>query len=547
MSDPAVIVESWRRSSDYGVVPSRSLGDRVPREVDLDGPLMYAAAPVLREFAESLRGSGYSFVLGDKDARVLERFGDTAAANRMLDERNIEAGHGFAERDVGTNALGTALELRSPVLIQGGQHYHEELRVFTCLGQPIVHPLTHRLAGVLDLTGIGDVAHPFISAMMRRVVHDIEDRLLERARCGDRQLLTAFHGADARRGIVVVAIGDDVLFANRCALDLLQAHDFAVLRSLIPPPGPQKCHRVVELVLSTGRFVRVEVDRVVGGCLFTLAEDELRAALRTTNYSDEPRVAVSATSRRPSKPVSVIVSGAPGSGRSTQARELAGERTFVCIPAAGALIGAGNEWCRSLNSALSEGDPRSRTVCLDDLDVVPDSLIALVTHALKRDDRPDLVLVVGQVDDLGPRAQAAASMCTRRVVIQPLAERRDELPAIAGRMLQEIRPGTQVRLAPSALEALLAHSWPGNLNELRAVLSQVAGRWSSGDIVAGDLPEAYRSTTRARRLGGLERAERDAITRALETAGGNKVQAAKLLGISRTTLYARMRQLRIVA
>lgn len=66
-------------------------------------------------------------------------------------------------------------------------------------------------------------------------------------------------------------------------------------------------------------------------------------------------------------------------------------------------------------------------------------------------------------------------------------------------------------------------------------------------VDVADLPAPYRTSSRAAHLSGREQAERGAIIDALDAAGGNKVHAARELGISRTTLYARMRALGIGA
>jgi transcriptional regulator of acetoin/glycerol metabolism len=104
-----------------------------------------------------------------------------------------------------------------------------------------------------------------------------------------------------------------------------------------------------------------------------------------------------------------------------------------------------------------------------------------------------------------------------------------------------------VHLTPGAVQALSAHDWPGNLRELRAVLAHAAARRTMGGIGLSDLPEQYRATAPVAPMAALDRAERDVIVMALRSADGNKVQAARELGVSRTTLYARMRQLRITA
>ncbi|WP_223838513.1 helix-turn-helix domain-containing protein [Saccharopolyspora pogona] len=73
------------------------------------------------------------------------------------------------------------------------------------------------------------------------------------------------------------------------------------------------------------------------------------------------------------------------------------------------------------------------------------------------------------------------------------------------------------------------------------MLRGIAERRTAGDITLADLPAGYRDAGRTARLTGRERAERDAIVEALRATGGNKVHAAQRLGISRTTVYSRMR------
>lgn len=100
--------------------------------------------------------------------------------------------------------------------------------------------------------------------------------------------------------------------------------------------------------------------------------------------------------------------------------------------------------------------------------------------------------------------------------------------------------GDDVRLDPGALRALSAHDWPGNLRELRATL-RAARTLAPGTVVrAQDLPALVPAFS-ARHYGTLHRIEMETIVDAVRAAGGNKHQAAQQLGISRSTLYRRLR------
>jgi transcriptional regulator with PAS, ATPase and Fis domain len=125
--------------------------------------------------------------------------------------------------------------------------------------------------------------------------------------------------------------------------------------------------------------------------------------------------------------------------------------------------------------------------------------------------------------------------------IPPLRERRDDILPLAAGFLREFA-GAAAELTPAAMEALCRHDWPGNVRELRNVFERALivcdGRFIDTEHLclrtSEDVPPL--STT------DLETLERQAIKRAMRDVGGNKVRAAKQLGISRTQLYGRLRR-----
>jgi len=92
------------------------------------------------------------------------------------------------------------------------------------------------------------------------------------------------------------------------------------------------------------------------------------------------------------------------------------------------------------------------------------------------------------------------------------------------------------------MAALVGYRWPGNLRQLGAVVTAAAEAAGGVTIELEHLPDEFRGAARRRHpLGQLQELERDAIAQALRESHGNKIQTAQALGLSRSTLYRRLR------
>lgn len=130
-----------------------------------------------------------------------------------------------------------------------------------------------------------------------------------------------------------------------------------------------------------------------------------------------------------------------------------------------------------------------------------------------------------------------------KVVLPPLRERREDITALVAHFLRDLndRFGRRVReVSPDAMAMLLAYDFPGNVRELEHLLERAFALGARDVIDSSDLPD-LRSRRTAGEESPLERAERETILKTLSRTGGDKDAAARELGISRRTLYRRLR------
>jgi DNA-binding NtrC family response regulator len=135
------------------------------------------------------------------------------------------------------------------------------------------------------------------------------------------------------------------------------------------------------------------------------------------------------------------------------------------------------------------------------------------------------------------------------VRVPPLRERREDvLPLARGFLRQERRPAAG--FAPETEAALLAYGWPGNVRELGNAVKHGCALARGGLMLPAHLPEELErageapATPRAAGRGrprSLAEAERDHVLDALERCGGSQAEAARQLGIGRTTLWRKLR------
>jgi two-component system response regulator HydG len=137
-----------------------------------------------------------------------------------------------------------------------------------------------------------------------------------------------------------------------------------------------------------------------------------------------------------------------------------------------------------------------------------------------------------------------------QITLPPLRERRGDLPLLIDHYFRHFcsENAREIQgITPEAMEALLRHSWPGNIRELRNVLERMVVLTRGEKIGLRDVPGELRDGGSVRKSSGalsgavsMQEAEKRMIQQALQDHDGNRTLAAKQLGISRRTLHRKL-------
>ena len=224
------------------------------------------------------------------------------------------------------------------------------------------------------------------------------------------------------------------------------------------------------------------------------------------------------------------------------------------------------------------------TLLLDEIGDMPLELQAKLLRVLEEKEyeklgsntlqQANIRIVAASSRDLGEmvankqfRADLYYRLNTVPILLPPLRQRLEDLPALCERLLDEIaisHQQTPKDIDPQALELLALHDWPGNIRELKNLLERACIASPSNRISVTNIsqlleldidPETYISALQpqpslnAPSLGSLQavlqQAERQAIIEALLACNDNKAATARYLSISRASLYNKLQQLEI--
>lgn len=564
-----VVLESWKRSRHFGA--SKSFG-QLPFESPIvsDSVLLRAARPILSSLAEELGLSNASLLVADRHARILETWISNSDLKRRLDRIGSAPGHSGAEEIVGTNGIGTPAADRAASMIVGAEHINDVLTDFACVGAPINNPITGRSQGVVTLTALVADASPILPSLINQAAREVGRQLVNLSSMRERVLFDSFLTA-TRNGRAVAVIGGDILMENPAAAEYLRHVDkttlWTIVSDAISVARPKRSLRLeTESAITELSCVAVVFDDEVIGAIVEVVQQIHTESLTSLELAPAggasrswPPLAESLpgssqawvyardqaeSAMRASLPV--VVFGAAGTGKFTLLRHMldrvAPRQTPTVLEAQEAARDTG-AWFEALHAALADSSP----VIFRHLDALDDATALRAAEELSA--APDLLargLVLGTAGAQGSRPLAAGHqalldlIAVGRIDMPNLRERKQDMRLLLRHFERKYASAVTISYTQGAYTALSRAPWPGNLRQLDSVMRGVFALGRRTEITVDQLPPAIAAYARRRDLTMLEQLEVDGIINALIRCYGNKVLAAEMLGISRSTLYRKI-------
>lgn len=589
---PGDITESWLRSLSHGLDPLARSQRLILSEVEFNATrqshadLIRFARPELELLYDQIAGSNFMIALGSPDGVVLDTLHDTQFAETEAGAQVIP-GSVWSEDLRGTNAMGVCIATGRPAQVYGGEHFLRAHGDVSCISAPIFDG-AGRLAGVLDASSMSAVRQQHTAALVQMAASSIENSLIRSGH--DRRIVLQFHPRPEYLGTLsmgVLVLDEDLTLhaINRRGEMFLTGFPRLLGESfdrIFEQPFAAIQQRLVE-----GETLRVR-DRIGSAVSLRCVANRASFALarRLIPVATEPGTAparnlfrdvviddpalwqrLQALPDAAKRGAAIAITGETGTGKALIARlaHAASERSGPLVTLDGRMLAEGDFARVCLGSGTEPGllqQAAGGTLFLDevtDLPVVAQAALAGVldigeyrhpeTGAVVRTD----LRVVCATS--APSALSGLLPALRyrlegfRLDLPPLRLRSD-LAALAQRFARSVRP--DARMTEAALARLAAHDWPGNLHELRAIVLQAMLMRPEGALEAQDFdpllpgapvrPVSSGATCCAQCAGVPWKADQcQNIRTVVARHEGNVSRAARVLGMSRTTIYKHLK------
>ena len=582
---------SWQRCQGAGLNPAAipdelrlntaALDERRQRHGRLLQAVEHSALPLFNQ----LMGRTQSrLILSDPQGFVLHHWGVSRYSQKLANIA-LDTGVNWMEQYKGTNAIAAALSERQCVSVIGEQHFIKSHRFMSCTASPLFSP-AGELLGALDITSEQQIHTPKTAILVSSLAQQLELALLCRLPGAAVRLDLAPQQAllhSGWQGVLVLDLDGRVLGANPMARQLLKGINLGQIHQALSPQVLSRGSGRLQqgLVFRTQALELPQHTKPVVGANMNRENRESNAAFKEPRLEQAWQQARKVLARN----IPLLILGETGVGKEQFVKQLhvqssRHQQPFVAvncaaIPAelveselfgyqAGAFTGASRQGYVGKIRQAHQG-----SLFLDEIGEMPLAAQSRLLRVLQ--EREVVPIGSNQAHSVDIQVIAATHMDLPALVQQgafradlyyrlnglqvtlPALRQRSDLRRLIHKLHQRYRVRPQ-SLCPVLEQRLLQYHWPGNLRELDNLM-QVACLMAeeSPELNWQTLPESLQQTLVATEetVTGLVPAPGNNLHRQMQTqirdtwlaCNGNVSEAARRLGISRNTLYRKLKAL----
>ncbi|OBW48012.1 sigma-54-dependent Fis family transcriptional regulator [Bacillus cereus] len=588
------ISESWHRCKQANVNPHMNKGQKIlssnffqdqkkKSEIFLD-----IAIPQIQNMRKTIDELQMMALLIDPDGYVLSLSGNKQTLKRAKHINFIE-GVKWTEAAVGTNAIGTALEIEEAIMISGTEHYSVVSHSWSCAAAPI-HNDDGKLIGILDFSCPIEFSLPYMLGMVTSIAHAIERECSIRVHQNELHLIHRFLDViDSDEQVVICNHRDVIVSASKSVRERINNWSRMKLEELM--------HHGLETKLEIPVYSN---ERMIGKCMYLKENKQMNTYSALTFIKGITFPGVTGTSRAfqhtleeiklvSPTDASVYVCGETGVGKEYVARAIhenspRKDGPFIAVNcgslpkelieselfgyAEGAFTGARRQGYKGKFEQANGG-----TLFLDEIgEVPPEMQVALLRVLQERTITPigsskevpvNIRIITATHKDLlrlveeGKfRQDLYYRLHVYPLYVPSLIERKEDIPYFIQHFCEQ--KNWNVVFPKSICNQFLQHTWPGNIRELVNALERIYILSQGREICEKQVAFLIQTMTGNQQqlelqvenktehtLNFREKIQRDSMIEALEKTNGNVSLAAKLLNVPRSTFYKRMQKYKL--
>lgn len=345
---------------------------------------------------------------------------------------------------------------------------------------------------------------------------------------------------------------DRTTIATRSAIQMLKQDDYAVLAGYARESTLSQLSLDRSIVLGNDRQIFLQAQPITSsgqtiGSLLRLKPAELKPPKNKASVPLEQspfaemigenlmlRRATELAQTAVNRQMSAHITGQAGTGKLRLAKAMAAKMSKEVF-----MLDGANEhnYAKPLSEEFIEGLERGAAVILQHVGALSEPAKVSVSESLARHAGKPVIFTSSKLDV--STLEIVRLLGGVEIEIPPLRLRREDITRLAQYFLKSNCHGIS-SMAPTFMRALAEADWPGNVSQLKDFINSAAARCTAPELSLELLTDSQRKSLEGKRLSRLEEVELQQIRAALEESGGNRVRAAELLEIGRSTLYRKI-------